>query len=229
MKDIYKSEVNSKNTLGLTNHQTDSSAGFGIDFLFKGMACVGLSFMLYGCGTTPPSNFYTLSSLPNSEQKVKETNCHDVTIAVGRITFPDYLQQENIVTRTSPNKLVVDEFNRWGGAISEDFGRVFALNLSRQLNIDSVFPYPVSENFDVMYRVGVDVQQFDGELGEIAYLDVVWSIYDTADEKTIEIRHSRFKQDIAGANYEQYVVAQSKLVVALSDEVASEFKNYCSQ
>ncbi|MCB1821939.1 MAG: membrane integrity-associated transporter subunit PqiC, partial [Candidatus Competibacteraceae bacterium] len=79
-------------------------------------------FMLAGCGSTPPTAFYTLSplsaSLPTAQTSASRS---DVTIGVGPVTVPEFLDRPQIVTRTTANRLDVDEFHRWGGSLQEDF------------------------------------------------------------------------------------------------------------
>ena len=193
----------------------------------RAILILALILLQSACGTTPPSSFYTLSPLEKSETVPNQSNCQNTAVALGSVSVPNYLQQEMIVTRTSPNKLELDEFHRWGGNLSEEFGRVLTQNLALLLNNYQVLSFPNNENIEVNYRISVDVQQFDGQLGKSANLEAVWSIYDAAKNQYLKLHRSSFDTPVLSNSYEQFVVAQSKLVTQLSKEIAAEMKNYC--
>jgi uncharacterized lipoprotein YmbA len=62
-----------------------------------------LLFVL-GCASTPPSRFYTLSSLQEGGRGQKESpSDQGLVITVGPIKFPEYLDRTEIVTRAGSN------------------------------------------------------------------------------------------------------------------------------
>ena len=89
------------------------------------IGAVVLTVMLTsGCtGKSPPVTFYTLGiGTPVTESA--ETACSNKGIGVGPISWPRYLDQPLIVTRTGPNTLAFNEFHRWGGTLQDDFNPV---------------------------------------------------------------------------------------------------------
>lgn len=188
-------------------------------------AMAGL-FMLAGCGSTPPTAFYTLSplsaSLPTAQTGASRS---DVTIGVGPVTVPEFLDRPQIVTRTTANRLDVDEFHRWGGSLQEDFARVLVENLSRLLATNRVSVYPNPEPLDLRYRIVIDIQQFDGRLGEGVTLNAIWMLLDEKAGKPSLTRRFEYQTPAASADYEGLVAAHSAALEAFSRELADALQN----
>ncbi|MCP5159664.1 MAG: membrane integrity-associated transporter subunit PqiC [Gammaproteobacteria bacterium] len=184
-------------------------------------------FLLVGCGSTPPTEFYTLNPLSASLQTAQtEVSRSDITIGVGPITLPEFLDRPQIVTRTTANRLNVDEFHRWGGSLQEDFARVLVENLSRLLATNRVSVYPSPEPLHLLYRIVIDVQQFDGHLGVGVTLNAVWTLLDeNADKPLINKRFERFAP-VTSSDYEALVAAHSTALAALSHELADAIRTH---
>lgn len=182
-------------------------------------------FMLVGCGSTPPTEFYTLSPLSASSQTAQTSvSRSDITIGVGPITIPEFLDRPQIVTRTTANRLDVDEFHRWGGSMKEDFARVLVENLSRLLATNRVSVYPSPEPLDLRYRFVIDVQQFDGRLGEGVTLNAIWTLLDEKTGKPLLTRRFEYSAPTASPDYEALVAAHSAALAALSRELADAIR-----
>ncbi|MBW2217673.1 MAG: membrane integrity-associated transporter subunit PqiC, partial [Deltaproteobacteria bacterium] len=130
-----------------------------------------LLMLLTGCASTEPSRFYTLTPIPGPDAEVlSETVAQDVSVGVGPINIPDYLDRQQIVTSSNQNEIKMSEFDRWAGSLEDSFARVLSENLSVLLSTDRVFLFPWRGIITVDYHIGVDVIQFDGELGGNASL-----------------------------------------------------------
>ncbi len=47
----------------------------------------------------------------------RESPAQNAVIGIGPVTMADYLDQSDLVTRTSDNQLVKAEFDRWAGLL----------------------------------------------------------------------------------------------------------------
>ena len=188
-------------------------------------AMVGL-FMLAGCGSTPPTAFYTLNplraSLPTAQTGASR---NDITIGVGPVTIPEFLDRPQIVTRTTANRLDVDEFHRWGGSLQEDSARVLVENLSRLLGTNQVSVYPNPEPLDLHYRIVIDIQQFDGRLGEGVTLNAIWTLLNEKTGKPLLTRRFEYQAPATSADYEGLIAAHSAALEAFSRELADAMQN----
>src|SRR5262247_418372 len=87
--------------------------------------------MLSGClGSTPPTQFYLVPSLTSPDAAPASAGRHDLTLGVGPVTVPPYLDRPHLVTRTSRAKLALADFDQWAGPLPDTIARVLAGNLS---------------------------------------------------------------------------------------------------
>jgi uncharacterized lipoprotein YmbA len=174
--------------------------------------------VLFGCASTPSTRFYVLSPMPGPEKGEGEP-C--VSILVGPVKIPEYLDRSGIVTTLSPNEMNVGEFHKWAESVEFNFPRVLAENLSSLLCTKAVVIPPVRGAVPVDYRVYVEVVRMDGKLGGEAVLDASWTLLGSLDKKEVLVRkRGSYKEPTNGQGYEAYVSAQSRNVGALSRDIA---------
>ena len=133
---------------------------------------------LSGCGTSKPARFYLLNPLaaPEVPQGTDPAGT-DLTIVIGPIKMPDYLDRPQIVTRSSDNRLKIEEHHRWGGTLKEIFPRVLSENLSVLLDTDRVTLHPWRASDTIDYRISANLLRFDGTLGQSVTLKVRWALH----------------------------------------------------
>ncbi len=193
---------------------------------------LGLSLIVpSGClnlgeGTKRSTRVYMLSALSSGEgQKETHSNKGGVVIGLGPFEFPEYLNRPQIVTRVSPNELKAAEFHRWAEPLKENFSRVLAENLSVLLSTDRIIPYPQKKSTPTDYQVTVDVVRFDGTPGGNASLVARCRILGDDGAKVLWVKKSSFSEATGGRGYEELVSAHSRLVGALSGEIADAIKS----
>ncbi|HEX5606452.1 MAG TPA: PqiC family protein, partial [Candidatus Binatia bacterium] len=65
-----------------------------------------------------------------------------LSLGIGPIKIPRYLDREQLVTRISQNRFAIAENDRWAEPLEENFSRVLSENLSILLQIDRVAAFP---------------------------------------------------------------------------------------
>jgi uncharacterized protein len=185
---------------------------------------IGVSLCLllsWGCASSPASRFYTLSSLSGpAKDKAEQPLNQGLTIGLGPIRFPDYLDRPGIVTRSSGNTLRIAEFDLWAGSLKVDFSRVLSENLSILLETDKLFQYPYLGVIPIDIRILLSLNRFEGSPGGEVSLDAVWVILEGPDKKEGLSQRSRIAEPVNGSNYQALVAAQSRAVERLSREIA---------
>lgn len=202
-----------------------------MDRLCLRLTCVGLISLwitIGGCASTPPSTFYVLSPLQDDKgQSEADETC--AAISVGPVELPDYVDRSQIVTRISPNKLNLAEFDQWAEPLKESFSRILMENLSILLCADPISLYPSRGPTEIDYRVEVEVIRIDGSLGEQATLVAHWMILDERDRRVLLTRKSNLSSPAQGGGYEALVLAQSQTIAALSRDIAEAIKTILKQ
>ena len=180
----------------------------------------------FGCASTAPSKFYTLSPLAAGGEIRSEKGASGqvLAIAVGPVRLPQYLVRQEIVTRTDANKIDLAEFDLWGGSLQDDFSRNLLENLSRLLGNERVFLYLWPATGPMNYRVGVEVIRFDGKLGGDVVLIANWTIRDEQGKKVIRVENSRIQEPTGGESYETMVGGMSRALGRLSREIGEAVK-----
>jgi uncharacterized lipoprotein YmbA len=185
---------------------------------------LGLLIVL-GCTSSPPTRFYTLSSLQGGGKELRESSSgQDLVIGVGPIKFPEYLDRAEIVTRSSSNKITLSHFDLWAGSLAEDFSRALAENLSVLLSTESVFVYPRLRPGLTKFQTTLDVIRFDGSFGGDVSLIVRWAILEGKERKVVSLRKSTITEPSGAQGYEAIVAANSRALEKLSREIADAIK-----
>lgn len=177
-----------------------------------------------GCASTPESRFYQLSPAKSAagagREVVKEGA---VTVAVGPLRLPDYLDRHQIVTRSGRNELHLAEFDRWAGSLDSDVVMVLLENLSGLLPADRFFVTkwtPVVESqLPSLYGVQLFVQRFEGTPGGLVVLKAQWGLV-ARDKRFLLMRQADITEQVNGSGYDALVDAMSRALEKLSRDIA---------
>ncbi len=183
---------------------------------------VGLSLLAQiGCSSTKPSRFYLLSALsPTADARDEQ----GVSVGIGLVSFPKYLDRPQIVTRGGGNRIYFGEFDRWAEPLQQNFVRVLAENLAELLSTDNVIQHPWKHSTRIDYHVLVTVHRFDTTVGGDTVLHVRWSVSDADGNTIVPTRTARIAESPASAGYEPIVQAESMALEQLSRLIATEIQ-----
>jgi uncharacterized lipoprotein YmbA len=177
-----------------------------------------------GCSRAPGPRFYTLSPIQDQVISPRSGTGQNPVIGIGPVKLADYLDQSQIVTRTSDNQLAKAEFNRWGGPLKNNFINVLADNIGSLLPTEQIHLYPWRTSVPIDYQVTVDVVRCDGRLGDSAWLETRWSIFQGPEKKLVKTMRSTISEPVTGADYADLVAAQSRALGRLSQEIVRGIK-----
>ena len=195
------------------------------------LAIGGLALLvLSGCfGSTPPTQFYVLPS-PTGVDTAPPSSAgqRTLTMGVGPVTLPPYLDRPQIVTRTSRAKLALADFDQWAGPLQDTITRVLAEHLSLLIPTDRVVLYPWPRTIDPDYQVTVEVIQFDRGTGSQVVLAARWSLLDR-DGKELVMRKSRVSLAAGGQDYEAAVTTMGRALEALAQDITATLLTIAQQ
>ncbi len=178
-----------------------------------------------GCAQTPPTTFYILSSLPPAAGESPATARGKLSLGIGPVTLPAYLDRPQVVSLASANRLQLAEFHKWAGPLQQDFSRVVAENLSILLATDRVFIMPQRRATPINYQVTFEINRFDADLDGTVSLVTRWNILGKEGRKLLATRKSSITEASASGNDKEAVVAaMSRALGGLSREVATALK-----
>ena len=178
---------------------------------------------IYGCARSPSSRFYLLDSLVSPAAAPEGKNVLDnrcVSIGIGPIEIPDYLDRAQIVTRVTPNEIKLAEYDRWAEPLKDSFTRVLAKNLSTLLCVKEISFFPWRREIPRDYQIEVKVIRFDGSPGDKVVLEAWWTLLSGDGKTLLESKRSSFSEPAGGRDYKSLVAAQSRNLASLSREIA---------
>ncbi len=172
-----------------------------------------------GCSASPPTNFYTLASLPPDASTVAAARQPLGIVALGPVRLPDYVDRPQIVTRTGTYAMSLAAFDQWAGPLDDMVPRVLVEDLTQRLPADRVvsFPRVSGPNFD--YRIALEVTRFDVEPGGLATLTARWQVYDSLTPRARLVADETFTHQANGNGYEDYAAALSVALAELSERL----------
>ena len=175
----------------------------------------------YGCfGPGAVSSYYTLNP-PNLEASPAESDgASRLVIGLGPLSLPDYLDRPNIVTRTGPNRLEVNDGRRWAGTLQSEVLRALAANLEAMTGAEQVilFPWDVDVEPDLRFRIRI--QTFEGKLGDRVRLQADWSMAPGDPDQPVVRRIAQIEEGVRGDDYEALTMAMGRALTLLSRQMA---------
>lgn len=177
------------------------------------MPCAMLT-LAAACASTPESRFYTLSTSPPPAAMSS-----DVSVAVGPVSVPAVVDRPQIVVSLSPNRVWMDEFNRWASPLQNSISRAVAENLVAMLGTPNVTQSSQTLGGGATYRAIIDVQSFESVPGEMASLDAFWTVSRSRDGKS-QTGRTTVREPATEKGYEALAAAHSRAVGRLSRAIA---------
>ena len=141
-------------------------------------------------------------------------------IGVGPIHLPGYLDQDQLVTRISENRVTLSENDRWAEPLEGNIAKTLAHNLSILLRTDRVILHPWPAQQQPAYQLEIDVLRFETDTAGTAQLVFRWFLRDVASGQTIAHEEAHLNAMAAGTSSERSVASLSKALGDFSLSIA---------
>ena len=194
----------------------------------KHIAIIVLALALTGClgGQSPPTSFYMLSPLnPSQTGTLAATADGRIRIGLSTVTVPEYLNRSEIVINLDNTVYQLADFSKWAEPLSDNLTRVLEENLTNLLHDDSIDIFLASDSSILPdYRLEVDVLRLDGNLGDQVTLVAQWALLAAEEDDLIVMRRSEYQASAADNTYKELVMAKSRTIEKLSQDIALNVK-----
>ena len=171
-----------------------------------------------GCGTSAPARFYTLDATATASGGPVA----HYTVLVGPVVVPPLVDRPQFVVQVAPNRVTVDEFNRWAAPLDDGIARAVAGDLAVLLGTPDVAAAPLA-NFDPDYRVSINVQRFESIPGEAVTIDAVWAVRKTGVKDTRACR-TLARETVQDKSFEALAAAHSRALATVSGDIAAAIR-----
>ena len=188
-------------------------------FISRGCSYVLLTAFIAaaGCAKGPPPDFYILSATTGESIVGTERG---IAVGVGPVNLPAHLNRSQIVTRATDYQLALSESHQWAEPLKDSVSRVLVTNLSNMLKSNRVFVIPRRQKISLDFQVSIDVERFDGRLGEEVILGARWSLHGSDTREPLLSQITIVKEKPKDGTYESLVAASSRTLEVLSLEIA---------
>lgn len=183
----------------------------------RGMALVAAALTVAGCGSSPPTRFYTLDAVaPQSSPR----HALQTPVKVDAVHVPAVLDRRSIVRGESGNELQISSQDRWGADFGEMARRVLTQDLEQRLPSGTVIP-PDSPAPDNARGIVVEILSFEPDgAGQVA-LDADWTLLQGSPAQPLLQRSVRLAK-AAGDSAGSEAAAMSTLLGRLADDIARD-------
>ncbi len=186
--------------------------------------CLFLLILLGACGGRSAStSFYVLDSGETTPviafDNISEQD--DMPkIQLRSVDIPNYLDRNSIVTRESGGvRLHIASFDSWAESLDSGSKRVIAEVLTPLLLEKGVLLQPLDDDSLGPWKIAVQIQRFDGTLGQDVVLDARFTVYDRYD--VTYVSGAFVDKAPAGITYASLVQAQSDLLKKFATSMAT--------
>jgi uncharacterized lipoprotein YmbA len=138
---------------------------------------------------------------------------------VAAVSVPELVDRPQIVTVGPGSEVQLSEQHRWAEPLKLAIGRLVADRLSQALGGALVSAYPAEAAADTAYRVSLNVQRFDSELGVAVHTTVLWTVRRLADGQQRSGR-SALRTVPADASHDALAAAHAQALGRIADEIA---------
>jgi uncharacterized lipoprotein YmbA len=187
-------------------------------------------WLLSGCASTPSAQFYTLSAASSAPATMRTGSapCRDVPVTLGALHVAQYLDRNQIVTRTNAYEVEVSEFHRWAGSLPDDFARVLSRDLAVALDNARGAAAAPQQPSAAGIRLDLRLDQLDGRLADTVALDVTWHAVDVATDAVLAMHREQFTEPVNQPGYGGLVAAYSDAVAKMAISMAAPLGDVCS-
>lgn len=188
-----------------------------------------MSLGIISCGSSPTARFYALNAIARNPRPPVAIIPLRTKVKLGPITIPDTLDQPKIVSRSGSNRVIMNEFNRWGGDFQSELLRILGENISILLPTEQVILSNDYATLPYEFQVIVNIRKFDGKLGGTVTLNADWIVIRQGKQKPIIAKKSILEEQTDAVDYQAYVETQSHLLARLSQEISNEIRKSQSE
>ncbi|HEX8964169.1 MAG TPA: PqiC family protein [Rhodocyclaceae bacterium] len=183
------------------------------------LLCALLVAGLVGCSGSAPIRYF---SLEDGESPALGS-ADGPRVAIVQVNLPELVDRDALVVRTSGHRLQISDQDRWGEPLRRQIPRLLARDLGVALNSGRVVTQPIdARNFDVDFKLTLDIQRLEVMLDRGVELDALWRVEQRDGQ--VFFGRTRVWQSIGSSadSYAAAVASQRLAFLGLARKLAKE-------
>jgi len=175
------------------------------------------------------SKFYILTPQPSAGQLSPASAGAGMSIGLGPVTIPDYLDRPEMVTRIGANELRLSKNSRWGEPLKVGFAHVLARDLAMRLSAAQIHRFPWYNSSLIDYQVKVAVHHFETDASGRSELIAHWTIIDGRNHDVLDSSNTTLVQSGKPGDPAASVAALSHMLGQFSGRIATRLRRLAEQ
>lgn len=178
--------------------------------------------LLAACGSTPPTQFYTLAAPAEGAASTRTASQGPQTfIEVMPVAVPERLARPQLVVRSDATRLEVLEQDRWSSPFNNELRDALSAGLAARLGAIDVSRggRPADQP---SYRINVELRDFDAARNGQVQASFGWTITRSDDRRSAACRLTVVERVAGGSNADVVTATQKAVgqaVQAIADNV----------
>jgi hypothetical protein len=188
----------------------------------KPLALILISALsLAACSSNNTSTHYYSLQTANVNVVASPRTVAYHSLGIGPIKLPSLLDREGVVMRTNAHSLHISDKYLWGGQLEDEFLRALTRQLQARLpnTLMQMLPWEVQQSPQA--QIAVQVDQFDGQLGQQAVLSGHWELQQPRDGKILGAQNFHLVVTLRDKQVDTLINAQAQLVAQLAAQIAA--------
>lgn len=182
--------------------------------------------LLAGClnlgkGTPRPTRLYQLTALASDASRTDLGRETLTTIGIGPMSFPEYLNRPQILTRAGRSELQAAPFAIWAAPLKDNVMGVILDNVVQLTGSEAVYLFPWRADQAPSFQLQMAIDRFDAERNGEAVLVVRWEWLGGDGKPLMARRRSVLRQGVEGDSDDAVVAALSRLIEDYSRTVVA--------
>ena len=183
---------------------------------------IAIAALAAGCSILSPrpdrARFYLLTT---DAAQARIASPAALTLGLGPIELPGYLDQSQVVTRVAPNRIELSPDERWAESLTGNVRDVLARELVSRLPNSHIVNFPWYPTIRVRYQIEVEFERFERAGADSTELAARWTIRDGQSRQILMTRDARFAASATNGSMEAAAAALSADLGDLADQIAT--------
>ena len=163
---------------------------------------LSLMFLIQGCvsGTSQQTRFYRLNPLTGqleSDAPNEQRTRLQPKLGVGPVHLAGYLDRPQLISRISPYRLLLNDFDHWAGSLQDNITLGLLEALQVRLGEDAVIAYPWHGAIRPDLELVLDVYRFDATDSHLVF-KARWTLLAERGDKLLAVRQVEILEPIEG-------------------------------
>jgi uncharacterized lipoprotein YmbA len=132
--------------------------------------------LLAACGVLKPVEDSTVSHVLDPAVPERAVTGYSPAIAIARPSLPGYLDRQQLVSRSTDGRVIMNSNHLWAEPLDAGISRVTAMNLGRLTNSLSIQPVETFVTMDYDRLLEIRISRFEPDAGGDLVLECTWKL-----------------------------------------------------